>query len=385
MHISLSSPDITEKEIDHVSQVLRTPWLSLGPKLTEFEEKVADFVGVKHAIAVNSGTSGLHLCVKALGIGKGDYVITSPFSFIASANCILYEEAIPLFVDVLPETFDLDPWGVEDTLLRLSRVDRVPKAILVVDIFGHPAKWDHFEEVADRFGLRLIGDSCEAFGAQYYSRKRSTWIMAGSMGDAAVFGFYPNKSMTTGEGGCIVTDSDEIATLCRSYRNQGRDEGGDNGKGWLHHVRLGYNYRLSDLNCALGIAQLERIEGILGKRRRVAGWYTERLGGVDGLYVPYGGEDVRPSWFVYVIRLADSFDSRDRDRIIKEMGRRSIECKHYFPPIHLQPLYEGLFRYRRGDFPIAEGISDRTIALPFYNNLTEEQVEYVVGTLKKLL
>lgn len=385
MHISLSNPDITEKEIDHVSQVLRTPHLSLGPKLTEFERKVADFVGVKHAIAVNSGTSGLHLCIKSLGIGEGDYVITSPFSFIASANCILYEGALPLFVDVLPDTFDLDPWGVEDTLLRLSRVGRVPKAILVVDIFGRPARWDHFEEVADGFGLRLIGDSCEAFGGQYYSRKRSAWIMAGSMGDAAVFGFYPNKSMTTGEGGCIVTDSDEIAALCRSYRNQGRDEGGDNGRAWLHHVRLGYNYRLSDLNCALGIAQMERIEEILEKRRRVAGWYNERLGGVDGIHVPYGGEDVRSSWFVYVIRLADSFESRDRDRIIEEMGRRSIECKHYFPPIHLQPLYVGLSRYRRGDFPIAEGISDRTIALPFYNNLTEEQVEYVVETLKSIL
>jgi perosamine synthetase len=182
MNISLSHPDITEKEIDHVIQVLRTPWLSLGPKVAEFERKVADFVGVKHAIAVNSGTSGLHLCVKALGIGKGDYVITSPFSFIASANCVLYEGAIPLFSDVLPDTYDLDPWKAEDKLHRISWNGKAPKAILLVDIFGRPAKWDHFEEVAERFGLRLIGDSCEAFGAQYYSRKRSAWVMAGGMG-----------------------------------------------------------------------------------------------------------------------------------------------------------------------------------------------------------
>ncbi|MFQ5842249.1 MAG: DegT/DnrJ/EryC1/StrS family aminotransferase [Thermodesulfobacteriota bacterium] len=385
MNISLSNPDITEKEIDHVTQVLRTRWLSLGPKVGEFERKVAEFVGVKHAIAVNSGTSGLHLCVKALGIGKGDYVITSPFSFIASANCLLYEGAIPLFVDVLPDTYNLDPWKVEEKILHVSWNGKAPKAIVVVDIFGCPANWDHFEEVADRFGLRLIGDSCEAFGAEYYSRKRGSWVTAGSMGDAAAFGFYPNKSMTTGEGGCIVTDNDEIASLCRSYRNQGRDEGGDNGRGWLHHVRLGYNYRLSDVNCALGIAQMERIEEIMAKRCRVAGWYNERLGGVDGIHVPYAGEDVRPSWFVYVIRLDDSFESRDRDRIIREMGRRSIQCKHYFPPIHLQPFYAGEFGYQRGDFPIAEAISDRTIALPFYNNLTEEQVDCVVETLKELL
>lgn len=256
-----------------------------------------------------------------------------------------------------------------------EKITERTKAILAVDVFGHPAEWDELMRIAQKHGLKLIEDAAEALGAEYKGKK------AGSFGDAAAFGFYPNKQITTGEGGVILTNSDEIAKLCRSMRNQGRGEGEE----WLRHERLGYNYRLSDINCALGLAQLERLEEILEKRERVAQMYNERLKEVEGVQIPYVAPHVKMSWFVYVIRLSERYTRADRDRILQNLRQRGIGCSNYFSPIHLQPFYRKLFGYKPGDFPIAEHVAERTIALPFYNNLTEREIDYVVSQLKALL
>ncbi|MEM4283803.1 MAG: DegT/DnrJ/EryC1/StrS family aminotransferase [Candidatus Caldarchaeum sp.] len=369
MEIPLARPDITEHEIQAVVSVLRTPHLSLGPKLGEFEHKIASYAGVRYAIAVNSGTSALHLIVRALNLKEGDEVITTPFSFVASSNCLLFERVTPVFVDIDPQTLNLDVRQIEVKITEKTR------AILAVDVFGHPAEWDELERIARKYNLKLIEDSAEALGAEYKGRK------AGSFGDAAVFAFYPNKQITTGEGGVILTNSEELAQLCRSLRNQGRGEGDE----WLQHQRLGYNYRLSDINCALGIAQLERLEEILKKRERVAQMYNERLQNIKGVHIPYVAPHVKISWFVYVIRLGEEYTQVDRDRILKELRARGIGCSNYFSPIHLQPFYRALFGYKPGDFPVTESVAARTIALPFYNNLTEAQIDYVVETLRSLL
>ncbi|HIC96181.1 TPA: DegT/DnrJ/EryC1/StrS family aminotransferase [Candidatus Bipolaricaulota bacterium] len=370
--IPLARPDIGKKEREAVLEVLRTPNLSLGPKLEEFEEKIAEYAEVKYAVAVNSGTSALHLIIKALGIGDHDEVITTPFSFIASANCILFERARPVFVDIDPKTLNIDPDKIEERI-----TDRT-KAILAVDVFGQPADWDRLEELAQRHNLKLIEDSAEALGAEYLSK--SGWKKAGSFGDAAIFAFYPNKQITTGEGGVILTDNEELAKLCRSLRNQGRGEG----DGWLRHERLGYNYRLSDINCALGLAQLSRIDEILEKREQVAQLYNDRLKEIEGVEIPYISPEVKMSWFVYVIQLNTKYTREDRDRILRELKARGIGCSDYFQPIHLQPFYREL-GYREGDFPITEAVSARTIALPFYNDLTEQEIDYVVENLADIL
>jgi perosamine synthetase len=376
VEIPLARPDITAREIAAVVAVLKTPNLSLGPKLEEFEQKMARYIGVKHTVAVNSGTSALHLIIKAMGIGEGGEVITTPFSFIASANCILFERARPVFVDIDPRTLNIDPERIVETLARShvgKKRERI-KAILAVDLFGQPADWDRLQKIADEHSLKLVEDSAEALGAEYKGRK------AGSFGDAAVFGFYPNKQITTGEGGMILTDDEGVARLCRSLRNQGRGEG----NGWLQHERLGYNYRLSEINCALGIAQLERIGEILEKREHVAQLYNERLNELANVEVPYVSPDVRRNWFVYVIRLSEDYSRGDRERILRELRARGIGCSDYFQPIHLQPFYREL-GYGEGDFPITESVSARTIALPFYNNLGEREIDYVVRNLKELL
>ncbi len=369
MEIPLARPDITEHEIQAVVKVLRAPYLSLGPKLGEFEQKIAFYTGVRHAVAVNSGTSALHLIVRALGLKEGDEVITTPFSFVASSNCLLFERAKPVFVDIDPQTLNLDVRRIEQKITSRTR------AILAVDVFGHPAEWDELERIAGKHNLRLIEDSAEAIGAEYRGRN------AGSFGDAALFAFYPNKQMTTGEGGAVLTNDEQIARLCRSLRNQGRGEGHE----WLQHERLGYNYRLSDINCALGIAQLKRLEEMLKKRERVAQMYSERLQSVKGVHIPYAAPHVKISWFVYVIRLTERYTQTDRDRIIEGLRGRGIQCGKYFSPIHLQPFYREMFGYKPGDFPVTESVAARTIALPFYNNLTEEQIDYVVSQLKALL
>ena len=369
MEIPLSSPDITDLEIEYVTKVLRTPNLSLGPKLVEFETKMAEFVGVKYAIAVNSGTSALHLIIRALGIKDGDEVITTPFSFIASANCILFEKAEPVFVDIDPLTLNIDVNRIEE------RITEKTKAILAVDIFGYPAEWNRLEQIAKEYKLMLIEDSCEALGAEYKGRK------AGTFGEAAAFSFYPNKQMTTGEGAVIVTNDREVANLCRSMRNQGRGNSDD----WLEHQRLGYNYRLSDINCALGIAQLERIEELLGKREQVAQMYNIKLKDWQEVGIPFSCPEVKRSWFVYVVVLEDRYSKGNRDKVLQELRKRGIGCSNYFTPIHLQRFYVETFGFRQGDFPVTEHISERTVALPFYNNLSEPEIDSVVQSLKEIV
>jgi perosamine synthetase len=370
MQIPLSNPDITPAEIEAVTAVLKTPHLSLGPKLPEFEQLVAGYVGTKYAVAVNSGTSALHLIIRALEIRDEDEVITTPFSFISSANCILFERARPIFVDIDPKTLNLDVAKIEE------KISAKTKAILAVDVFGYPAEWEKLAAIAQKYNLKLIEDSCEAIGAEIKGRK------AGSFGDIGCFAFYPNKQMTTGEGGVIVTDDEKIAKLCKSLRNQGRDEGA----GWLQHNCLGYNYRLSDINCALGLAQMNRIKEILAKRERVAGLYSERLKDRAAITLPpSSNKQVKRSWFVYVIKLNDRYDQKERDDILAGLRSKGIGCSNYFSPIHLQLFYVQQFGYKKGAFPVTEAIAERTIALPFFNNLEAGQVDYVVKSLLSLL
>lgn len=369
MEIPLSRPDITEREIETIVSVLRTPYLSLGPKLEEFEGKLAKYAGVKFAVVVNSGTAALHLIIKALEIGEDDEVITTPFSFVASANCILFERARPIFVDI-----DSLTWNINVNVIE-EQINGNTKAILAVDVFGHPADWDKLREIAQQYKLRLIEDAAEALGAEYKGKK------VGSFGDGAVFAFYPNKQITTGEGGTVLTNDEAIAELCHSLRNQGRSNGGE----WLEHERLGYNYRLSDINCALGIVQLDRVDELLSKRERVAQLYNERLKEMDGIAIPYISPDVKKSWFVYVIKLHDGLSKEDRNKILQELRNRGIECSNYFGPIHLQPFYRTMFGYQEGDFPVTEQVAARTIALPFYGNLTGKEVDYVCNNLRSLV
>ena len=394
MKIPLSRPDITESDRERVQEVLNTPHLSLGPKLDEFEEKFAAYIGTKHAIAVNSGTSGLHLCIRALDIKDGDEVLTTPFSFISSANCILFERAKPVFVDINENTLNMDINKLYDEVNKQIAKIRKLKAILPVHIFGRPCEMDNIMELAQKYKLKVIEDSCEAIGAEYLSNREESldfenekpkesksWKKVGTFGDCGVFAFYPNKQITTAEGAMIVTDDDKINTMCKSMRNQGRS---DHGK-WLQHERLGYNYRLSEMNCALGISQLGRIDKILAKREEIAKQYNERLKEIEGVVIPRFEEYKKISWFVYVVRLTDEFSREDRDEVLAKLKKKGIGCSNYFSPIHLQPFYRKMFGYEEGDFPVTERISERTIALPFYNKLKEEQIDYVCESLKNLI
>lgn len=368
MKIPLSTPDISSKEIDAVVSVLKTPILSLGPRVEEFEKKFAKFIGVKHAVAVNSGTSGLHLCVRALDLSDGDEVITTPFSFIASSNCILFERAKPVFVDIREDTLNIDESKIE------VKITKKTKAILPVHIFGYPADMAKINKIAQKYKLKVIEDACEGIGAKIGTKK------VGSMSDCAVFAFYPNKQMTTGEGGIVVTNDDTIAFAIKSMRNQGRDS-----MDWLVHNRLGYNYRLSDIHCALGIVQLERIEELLKKRAKVVEMYARHLGKMKGIQLPpQKVRGMKLSWFVYVIRLKGAYNKK-RDQIMHLLKQDGIGCNVYFPPIHLQPFYRKQFGYKKGDFPITEKVSASTIALPLFNHLTMEQIAYVAKSLNKNL
>ena len=362
LEISLSRPDLTEREVELVTQVLRSPQLSGGPFLERFERGIADYTGAKWAVGVSNGTCGLHLAVAALGIGDGDEVITTPFSFVASANCILYERARPIFVDIEPHTLNMDVGLIEAAITPHT------KAILAVHVFGHPCEIDEIRAIADRRGLFLIEDACEALGAECNGRK------VGTFGDCAVFAFYPNKQMTTGEGGMLVTNSDELAEVVRSQRNQGRDRAGT----WLQHVRLGYNYRLDELSAALGVAQLERLDELISKRARVADLYTERLRDREGIEAPWVSPKVAVSWFVYVVRLPEGVS---RDRVMADLAERGIPTRPYFWPIHLQPFYVRAFGYRDGAFPVSERIGRSTLALPFHGALSEEVVDFVSEAL----
>lgn len=364
--IPLAKPYITEEDKGAVLEVLETPFLSLGPKLPQFERIMAEYAGRKYAVAVNSGTSALHLAIKALGIGPGDEVITTPFSFIASANCILYEGAKPVFVDVEEDTLNIDPEKVERAITPRT------KAILPVDIFGHPCRWDEILDLAERHNLRVIEDSCEALGSEYKGKK------CGSFGDISTFAFYPNKQITTGEGGVILTDDEEIYKMCQSWRNQGRGESG----AWLVHETLGYNYRLDEMSCALGISQMQKIGEILQMREKVAEYYGELLSGIKGVKIPYiAPYATRVSWFVYVIRIKGR-----RDEVMEHLNRKGIQCRPYFcPPLHLQPFYRQRFHYKEGDFPVAEQASREVLALPFFTTLSKKEIEEVVSAIKEVL
>lgn len=365
MRVPLALPDIGPEEIEAVVSVLKGHTLSMGPQVQEFENRVAAFIGTKHAVAVNSGTSGLHLLVRALGIGDDDEVITPSWSFVASSNVLLYERAVPVFVDIDPETYCLDLDQVR------AAIGPKTKAILSVDAFGHPAPLQELRELAGEFGLRIIEDSCEALGAEYDGIKAGS----GRFADGAVFAFYPNKQITTGEGGMIVTDREEIASLCWSLRNQGRSED----ELWLTHERLGYNYRLDELSAALGCVQMGRLEEFLGLREGVAQAYATRLSRINGLGIPKVSPRVRMSWFVYVIRLNPEID---RDAVIRYLIDRGIGCRPYFTPIHLQPYYRERFGYRGGELPQTEAAGRSTIAIPFHNRLSAEEIEYVAGNLE---
>jgi perosamine synthetase len=369
MQIYLSRPDITAKEIEAVCEVLRGPNLSLGPKLAEFEQAFANYIGTKRAVAVNSGTSGLFLCMLALGIGPGDEVITTPFTFIASATAVMMAGARPVFVDIDPVSLNIDPAKIE------AKITEKTKAILPVEVFGNPAGFDRICETAQKHNLAVVEDSCEALGSALNGKK------VGTFGTMSVFGFYPNKQITTGEGGMILTNDDYLADMCVSLRNQGRGKG----SGWLGHDRLGYNFRLSDINCALGIVQLSRIDQIKAKRRQVAKLYQEILADDHRLIVPTESEGCDMSWFVFVVRLTDGFSLEHRDRILQAMRHQNIQVGDYFPPVHLQPFMVEQFGYSQGDFPVTEAVSKTTIALPFHNNLTKDEVATVCKTLKEVL
>jgi perosamine synthetase len=370
LQIPLSSPDINDKDRAAVLEVLDSGTLSLGPRLTAFEQAITKLTGSRYAIAVNSGTSALHLCVKAAQIEEGDEIITTPFSFVASANCILFENARPIFVDIDPDTLNIDVSKIEEAITPRT------KAILPVHVFGRPCALADIAYIANKHGLKIIEDSCEAIGAKYQG------VPVGTFGETGVFAFYPNKQLTTGEGGVIVTDDPQIASRCRSWRNQGRSDA----DGWLEHDSLGYNYRLSEMNCALGISQLSRIDEILVARTRVAGLYDRAFKDYLDIIPPRLSEPGSTiSWFVYVVRLSDDFDRDDRDRVIVELKQRGIGCRNYFPPIHLQPLYRNMFGFGPGAFPITEHVADRTIALPFFNRLSEEEISLVCESLVNAL
>src|SRR4051812_4783533 len=335
VQIPLSRPDITQREIDAVVDVMHTDTLSIGPKAVEFEQQCAKLAGRRHGIAVSSGTAGLHCAVLAAGIGAGDEVITTPFSFVASANCILYVGARPVFVDIDPVTLNLDLDKVNAAITPQT------KGIVGVEVFGHPGGMPELEQIAQKNDLVLIEDSCEGFGGRVGRRA------IGSFGRASVFAFYPNKQITTGEGGMIVTDDENVAAMCRSLRNQGRD-----GMAWLAHQRLGYNYRLSEINAALGVAQMERVDEILEARRRVAHLYMDRLMTSRFLILPTLTSEDLMSWFVFVVRLNDLFEPGDRDAVMNMLREEGIGCNNYFPPIHLQPYMAEQFAFKEGDFPV---------------------------------
>lgn len=381
----MSSPDLTDSERHAVVEVLDTPNLSMGPQIRAFEKAFTEFTGLGHAIGVNSGTAGLHLCVRAAGISQGDVVLTSPFSFVASTNVLLFENAIPVFVDVDPRSGNINPTllaeaardltaGGERAQKWLSRKGsasrRSLKAILGVDVFGQSADWDPIRKVANEFGLKVIEDSCEALGAEYKKRK------TGTIGDYGVFAFYPNKQITTGEGGIIVTNDAQAADLMRALRNQGRAPGDT----WLSHTYLGYNYRLDEMSAALGAAQMHRIEELLQKREQVAAWYGERLAEIPGVEAPFIEKfTTRMSWFVYVVRFNLLID---RDALAKRLEARGVPVRPYFLPIHLQPYMVERFGYRPGDFPVTEDLGRRGLALPFSSVMTEQQVEFVCRSIQ---
>ena len=365
--IALSSPWLDEREEELVADVLRSGRLSLGPTIDRFEEAFAEEVGAPYAAAVSSGTAGLHLLCIAAGVGPGDEVVTSPYSFVASANCAVYEGATPVFADIDPRTLNLTPEAVEAAFTDRTR------AVVAVDIYGYPCELDELRALCDARGVSLIQDACEALGARYKGEP------VGSQGPSAVFAFYPNKQITTGEGGMVTTHSESEWRLLRSLRNQGRADSG----GWLEHARLGFNYRIDDIRAAIGIGQLEKLTDILAARSTVAARYGELLAGIDGLELPRADDaDHERSWFVYVVALPSG---TNREAVIEALTARGVQTARYLPCIHLQPYMQERFGYRVGLCPVAEDVASRTLALPFHARLDEDDQVYVAEALRAAL
>jgi perosamine synthetase len=361
--VRLAEPDITESEIELVTAVLRSGVLALGPYAEEFESRLAQAAGRRFGVACSSGTAALHMAVRGLGLRDGMEVITSPFSFVASSNCILYERAVPRFVDIEEETLGLNPDLVDDAANRRTA------GILAVHAFGQPCQIDRLEGIAADRGWWLVEDACEALGSSLAGRP------AGSYGAASTFAFYPNKQVTTGEGGVLVTDDESLAKNARSLRNQGRDEDGT----WLRHVQLGYNYRLDELSAALGVGQLRRIVELDAKRRRVVEAYDRALSDHDWLFRPTSGVDRDVNWFVYVVQVDTT--RIDRAQLMKKLAEHGVPARPYFAPLHLQPFYRRQFGFRPGDFPVTERVASRTLALPFSTQMSDDQIAYVAEAL----
>jgi perosamine synthetase len=366
--IPAARPVIGERERELVIEVLDSGQLSLGPRLPQFEDAFAARLGVEHASAVSSGTAGLHLATRGAGIERGDEVITTPFSFVASANCVVYEGAKPVFCDIDPRTLNIDPVAAADAVTERTG------GLLPVHIFGYPADMPALERLAAKRGLWLVEDACEALGARH-----GDGTTVGARGNPAVFAFYPNKQMTTGEGGMVVSPDGAFKERVDSERNQGRAPD----MSWLDHDRLGFNYRLSDIACALGIAQLQQLDELLAGRDCVADLYGQALAGIEGLELPCPDADGdRRSWFVYVVQLPKGVD---RDEAIKSLRQGGIDSKPYLPAIHLMSYYRQAFGHREGEFPVCEDVSARSLALPFFPGLTEGEVDRVAGAVKQLI
>jgi perosamine synthetase len=363
--IPLARPLLGAEEERAVIEVLRSGQLSLGPRVEQFERRFADRVGAPFASAVSSGTAGLHLALRAVGVGDGDEVVTSPFSFVASANVALYERARPVFADIDPVTLNLDPQAAE------AQVTERTRAVLPVHVFGYPADMEGFERIAEKHGVAIVEDACEALGAVH-----SDGRAVGGRGNPAVFGFYANKQLTTGEGGMVVLWDEAMKGRIDSERNQGRAAD----MGWLDHDRLGFNYRLPDMACALGLAQLERLEEMLCARARAAELYREALEGVEGLELPCeerAGE--RRGWFVFVVQVPRGVD---RDETVRRLLEQGVQSKPYLPAIHLMSFYRERFGYREGEFPVCEDVAARSLALPFFPGIAEGQIERVGQALR---
>lgn len=387
MRVPLSRPDISEKEVEYVKRVLYSGDLSLGPAVHEFESKFAEYIGAKHAVAVSSGTAALHLCMRALGIGPNDEVITTSFSFVASANCVLYVHALPVFIDIDPDTLNIDVDRIRDFLESSCAKDprtglpvdqstgRTVRAILPVHVFGLPCEMGPILALAHEYHLKVVEDACEALGAEYKGRR------VGTLSDIGAFAFYPNKQMTTGEGGIIVTNDDRAASYCRCLRNQGRKEDSS----WLEHDQLGYNYRLSDIHCALGIAQLERIEQLLADRARAADSYNRLLSAHPYFKVLAEFSHMKRSWFVYVIQFNSTPGPGLRDRILGALRNRGIGCQSYFPAIHRQPYMKRSYLARWNSLPDTENVSDSCLALPMFSTISEDEIRYVCDSLLEVL